>query len=219
MIDDLVTKGVDEPYRMFTARAEYRVLLRQDNADERLTEKGFAIGLAEKDRLEALRKKEESIEGLIQYLKETSVSPENINGFLETVETNRIGQRVKAITIAARPQVSLEKFLQEIEKVSESGFSFDNNEYPVSRDEVIESAGIRIKYEGYIQREKVVAEKIKRLEKVKIPDDIDYSELLSISTEGRQKLSKIRPENIGQAGRISGVSPSDINILLMYLGR
>jgi tRNA uridine 5-carboxymethylaminomethyl modification enzyme len=219
LIDDLVTKGVDEPYRMFTARAEYRVLLRQDNADERLTEKGFAIGLAEKDRLEALRKKEESIEGLIQYLKETSVSPENINGFLETVETNRIGQRVKAITIAARPQVSLEKFLQEIEKVSESGFSFDNNEYPVSRDEVIESAGIRIKYEGYIQREKVVAEKIKRLEKVRIPDDIDYSELLSISTEGRQKLSKIRPENIGQAGRISGVSPSDINILLMYLGR
>jgi len=219
LIDDLVTKGVDEPYRMFTARAEYRVLLRQDNADERLTKKGFGIGLADKERLAILKRKEQNIENLIQYLKETSVTPESINGFLDAVETNRIGQRVKAITIAARPQVNLSEFLEELNKISESGFNFDDGEFPVNRNEIIESAEIRVKYEGYIQREKIVAEKIKRLEKVRIPDDIDYSELLSISTEGRQKLARIRPDNIGQAGRISGVSPSDINILLMYLGR
>jgi len=219
LIDDLVTKGVDEPYRMFTARAEYRVLLRQDNADERLTRKGFEIGLASKERIIALNKKEENIKNLIRYLKETSVSPENINGFLDSVETNRIEQRVRAITIAARPQVNLREFLKEMEKVSIPALRPDCNDLDVNMDEIIESAEIRVKYEGYIQREKIVAEKIKRLEKVRIPEDIDYSELLSISTEGRQKLAKIRPENIGQAGRISGVSPSDINILLMYLGR
>jgi len=214
-----VTKGVDEPYRMFTARAEYRVLLRQDNADERLTRKGFELGLASKERIIALNKKEENIKNLIRYLKETSVSPENINGFLDSVETNRIEQRVRAITIAARPQVNLREFLKEMEKVSIPALRPDCNDLDVKMDEIIESAEIRVKYEGYIQREKIVAEKIKRLEKVRIPEDIDYSELLSISTEGRQKLAKIRPENIGQAGRISGVSPSDINILLMYLGR
>ena len=219
LIDDLVTKGVDEPYRMFTARAEYRVLLRQDNADERLTRKGFEIGLASKERIIALNKKEENIKNLIRYLKETSVSPENINGFLDSVETNRIEQRVRAITIAARPQVNLREFLKEMGKVSIPALRPDCNDLDVNMDEIIESAEIRVKYEGYIQREKIVAEKIKRLEKVRIPEDIDYSELLSISTEGRQKLAKIRPENIGQAGRISGVSPSDINILLMYLGR
>jgi tRNA uridine 5-carboxymethylaminomethyl modification enzyme len=219
LIDDLVTKGVDEPYRMFTARAEYRVLLRQDNADERLTRKGFELGLASKERIIALNKKEENIKNLIRYLKETSVSPENINGFLDSVETNRIEQRVRAITIAARPQVNLREFLKEMEKVSIPALRPDCNDLDVNMDEIIESAEIRVKYEGYIQREKIVAEKIKRLEKVRIPEDIDYSELLSISTEGRQKLAKIRPENIGQAGRISGVSPSDINILLMYLGR
>ena len=184
-----------------------------------MTKKGFGIGLADKERLAILKRKEQNIVNLIQYLKETSVTPESINGFLDAVETNRIGQRVKAITIAARPQVNLSEFLEELNKISESGFNFDDGEFPVNRNEIIESAEIRVKYEGYIQREKIVAEKIKRLEKVRIPDDIDYSELLSISTEGRQKLARIRPDNIGQAGRISGVSPSDINILLMYLGR
>lgn len=220
LIDDLITKGVDEPYRMFTARAEYRVLLRQDNADERLTEKGFNLGLASKERLELFKKKELFIDDLIKFLKETSVDPGNINEFLDSVETNRIGQRVKAITIASRPQVVLKEFLGQLRKISDRDLLM-NKEEPgqIKLDEVIESAEIRIKYEGYIQREKIIAEKIKRLEKVKIPDDIDYSELLSISTEGRQKLSRIKPGNIGQAGRISGVSPSDINILLMYLGR
>lgn len=151
LIDDLVTKGVDEPYRMFTARAEYRVLLRQDNADERLTKKGFEIGLADKERLAILKRKEQNIENLIHYLKETSVTPESINGFLDAVETNRIGQRVKAITIAARPQVNLSEFLEELNKISESGFNFDDGEFPVNRNEIIESAEIRVKYEGYIQ--------------------------------------------------------------------
>lgn len=220
LIDDLITKGVDEPYRMFTARAEYRVLLRQDNADERLTEKGFSLGLASKERLELFKKKELFIDDLIKLLKETSVDPGNINEFLDSVETNRIGQRVKAITIASRPQVVLKEFLGQLRKISDRDLLMNKEEQDqIKPDEVIESAEIRIKYEGYIQREKIIAEKIKRLEKVKIPEDIDYSELLSISTEGRQKLSRIKPGNIGQAGRISGVSPSDINILLMYLGR
>jgi len=220
LIDDLVTKGVDEPYRMFTARAEYRVLLRQDNADERLTKKGFRLGLATAKRFGVFEAKERMIEGLIKYLGETSVNPDSINGFLDSVETNRIGQKVKAINIAARPQVNLKAFLKELSNISERDlFVIEGEQNPQMIDQVIESAEIRIKYEGYIQREKVIAEKIKRLEKVKIPDDINYSELLSISTEGRQKLSRIRPENIGQAGRISGVSPSDINILLMYMGR
>lgn len=214
LIDDLVTKGIDEPYRMFTARAEYRILLRQDNADERLTRKGFSIGLADIERIKKLEKKETLVENLIDFLEETSIEPEKINNFLRESETSKISQKVKAISIASRPQLNLKSLINKISKtkvkeILKSGMF----------EEVIESAEIKIKYEGYIQREKVVADKIKRLDKVKIPEDINYSELLSISTEGRQKLTKIKPGNIGQAGRISGVSPSDINILLMYLGR
>jgi tRNA uridine 5-carboxymethylaminomethyl modification enzyme len=214
LIDDLVTKGIDEPYRMFTARAEYRILLRQDNADERLTRKGFSIGLADIERIKKLEQKETLVENLIDFLEETSIEPEKINNFLRESETSKISQKVKAISIASRPQLNLKSLINEISKtkvkeILKSGMF----------EEVMESAEIKIKYEGYIQREKVVADKIKRLDKVKIPEDINYSELLSISTEGRQKLTKIKPGNIGQAGRISGVSPSDINILLMYLGR
>jgi tRNA uridine 5-carboxymethylaminomethyl modification enzyme len=214
LIDDLVTKGVDEPYRMFTARAEYRILLRQDNADERLTRKGFSIGLADKCRVKKLDRKEKSVEKIITMLEEGRVSPENINDFLDVSGTNKITQKVKPITIALRPQIELKKLLTAI--FSEEEIKEIDAE---KLEEVIESAEIRIKYDGYIQRERIVAEKIKRLEKVNIPKDINYSELLSISTEGRQKLTKIKPENIGQAGRISGVSPSDVNILLMYIGR
>jgi tRNA uridine 5-carboxymethylaminomethyl modification enzyme len=214
LIDDLVTKGIDEPYRMFTARAEYRILLRQDNADERLTRKGFSIGLADSGRIKKLEQKEKLVENVIRFLDESGAEPEKVNWFLEEAGTTKISQKVKAITIASRPQVNLKMLIsniysKEAEEILAVGIL----------NEVMESAEINIKYEGYIQREKVVAEKIKRLDKVKIPDDIDYSELLSISTEGRQKLTRIKPSNIGQAGRISGVSPSDINILLMYLGR
>lgn len=214
LIDDLVTKGVDEPYRMFTSRAEYRILLRQDNADERLTRKAFKIGTADKRRIQRLDEKELLIKEIIDFLSETSVGPDQINLFLENIETNKIAQKVKAITIASRPQVELGSFLKSIK---------GSSDLSVVRSprfqEIAECAEIKIKYEGYIQREKIVADKIKRLESLKIPDDIDYQELVSISTEGRQKLKRIKPANIGQAGRISGVSPSDVNILLMFLGR
>lgn len=214
LIDDLVTKGIDEPYRMFTARAEYRILLRQDNADERLTGKGFDIGLAEKLRVDKLEQKKKLVENVLKYLEETSLEPERINKLLNEAGTSNVKQKVKSMAIALRPQIGLKELLAEIgegilTELKESGMI----------EEVLESAEIKIKYEGYIQREKIVAEKIQRLDKVKIPGDINYEELLSISTEARQKLTKIMPANIGQAGRISGVSPSDINILLMYLGR
>ncbi len=214
LIDDLVTKGVDEPYRMFTSRAEYRILLRQDNADERLTRKAYEIGTAGIERVKRLEEKDSMVNEIIKFLTETSVGPEDINSFLENIDTNIIVQKVKAITIAARPQVEIGALIKvikggdELKAVNSSRFK-----------EIAESAEIKIKYEGYIIREKIIADKIKRLEGLKIPEDIDYSELVSISTEGRQKLNRIKPVNIGQAGRISGVSPSDVNILLMYIGR
>jgi len=214
LVDDLVTKGVDEPYRMFTSRAEYRILLRQDNADERLTRKAYELGTASLERLKRLEEKESLIAELIDFLNNKSISPEDINHFLETVDTNIISQKVKAVNIASRPQIEIISFINELRGGSDL-ISYNS----VRFKEVAESAEIKIKYEGYIQREKLVAEKIKRLEALKIPEDVDYGELVSISTEGRQKLNRIKPSNVGQAGRISGVSPSDINILLMYLGR
>jgi tRNA uridine 5-carboxymethylaminomethyl modification enzyme len=214
LIDDLVTKGVDEPYRMFTSRAEYRILLRQDNADERLTRKGYEIGLAEKERIRILDEKEKLVSEIIDLLNEESVIPENVNGYLNNIGTTPIKQKNKAITIAARPQVVMKDLLRMI-KCGSINMILNNDRF----EEISEMAEIKIKYEGYIKREKIIADKIKRLEGLKIPEDINYNELLSISTEGRQKLSKIKPENIGQAGRISGVSPSDLNILLMYMGR
>jgi tRNA uridine 5-carboxymethylaminomethyl modification enzyme len=214
LIDDLVTKGVDEPYRMFTSRAEYRILLRQDNADERLTRKAYELGTAKKERVNHLKEKETMIMEVINFLITNSVHPDEINEFLEKAGTNKIGQKVKAITIAGRPQIEVSSLLKIIEGGNKLK-AFNSNRFK----EISESAEIKIKYEGYIQREKLVADKIKRLEGLKIPEDIDFNQLVSISTEARQKLNRIKPGNIGQAGRISGVSPSDISILLMYLGR
>ncbi len=214
LIDDLVTKGVDEPYRMFTARAEYRILLRQDNADERLTAKGYDIGTVGAERLKLLREKEEYVNEIISFLSAKSADPVEVNFQLDKLGTNRINQKVKAITLAVRPQIKLRTLLGWIKESTELK-SLGSDRV----GEILESAEIRIKYEGYIQREKIVADKLKRLEALKIPDDINYTELVSISTEGRQKLTRIKPETIGQAGRISGVSPSDVNILLLYLGR
>jgi tRNA uridine 5-carboxymethylaminomethyl modification enzyme len=214
LIDDLVTKGVDEPYRMFTSRAEFRILLRQDNADERLTKKAFEIGTANKGRVNRLEEKEYLVKEIIDFLSKTSVVPDDINEYLDMVGSSHVNQKVKAITIALRPQVTVEKLLEHIK-----GGKNLNAVKSVRFKEVAESAEIGIKYEGYIVREKIVADKIKRLQDLKIPEDIDYSQLVSISTEGRQKLQRSKPVNIGQAGRISGVSPSDINILLMYIGR
>ena len=214
LIDDLVTKGVDEPYRMFTSRAEYRILLRQDNADERLTARGFELGTVDSDRMDRLKQKVILIEEMVDFLNTKSIGPDDVNSFLESRMTNGIRQKVKAVNVASRPQIVLSDLIRlipgadKLESVMSPMFT-----------EVSESAEIRIKYEGYITRERLLAEKIRRLENVKIPDDISYVELVSISTEARQKLGKIKPVNIGQASRISGVSPSDISILLMYLGR
>jgi tRNA uridine 5-carboxymethylaminomethyl modification enzyme len=214
LIDDLVTKGVDEPYRMFTSRAEFRILLRQDNADERLTRRGYLLGTADVKRIIRLEEKEKFVNEIIGFLTRNSVEPGEINVLLEKIGTNTVLQKVKGINIAARPQIEIGELLRymkggrDLEALKSERFK-----------EIEESAEIKIKYEGYIMREKIVADKIKRLENLKIPEDVIYKELVSISTEGRQKLQRIRPENIGQAGRISGVSPSDINILLMYLGR
>lgn len=214
LIDDLVTKGVDEPYRMFTSRAEYRILLRQDNADERLTRKGYNTGLAEERRIKRLEEKEKLIEELIEFINKKSLKPVDINDYLVDKGTAEIKHAVKAVSIALRPQIELGSLLSIIDKEEIYIQKFKRR-----KEEILEAAEIRIKYEGYIKREKQIAEKIKRLENIRIPEDLNYSELLSISTEGRQKLSRIKPASIGQAGRISGVSPSDINILLMYLGR
>jgi tRNA uridine 5-carboxymethylaminomethyl modification enzyme len=214
LIDDLVTKGVDEPYRMFTSRAEYRILLRQDNADERLVRHGERLGSVDRERIIRLEEKEKMVKHLMEFVKSRSISPEESKRFLNDRDTNQISQKAKAISLAMRPQVSLRDLLELIKDKS-IGYILD----PPRFNEITESAEVKIKYEGYILREKVIADKIKRLEELKIPEDIIYTELISISTEARQKLNKIKPVNIGQATRISGVSPSDISILLMYLGR
>ncbi len=214
LIDDLVTKGVDEPYRMFTSRAEYRILLRQDNADERLTGMGYGMGTVSELRMQRMKRKYELVSELEEFLKTRSISPDEINSFLEERGTSRISQKTKAVNIATRPQVDLADMLDRIEGSGKLGYNSSE-----SKRDIIEAADIRIKYSGYLERERGVAEKIKRMEDLKIPDDIGYDELVSISTEGRQKLSRIKPATIGQASRISGVSTSDISILIMYLGR
>jgi tRNA uridine 5-carboxymethylaminomethyl modification enzyme len=214
LIDDLITKGVDEPYRMFTSRAEYRILLRQDNADKRLTNIGYKIGLASEERMEKVRKKYNERDEIIKWIKKESIRPEEINRILEKLGTRKINQSRKLDQILLRPEIrikDLEEGLGEVKK------KFD--EISIMKEEILESAEIEIKYEGYIEREEKIAKKIQRLENIKLKEEISYEEILSISTEGRQKLSKIRPKTIGQASRISGVSPSDINVLLVFMGR
>ncbi|MEE4215892.1 MAG: tRNA uridine-5-carboxymethylaminomethyl(34) synthesis enzyme MnmG, partial [Bacteroidales bacterium] len=214
LIDDLVTKGVDEPYRMFTSRAEYRILLRQDNADERLTEKGYELGLAAKERVTRLKKKRQDVEKLMDFVKRTKFKPGEINYYLEAVGTNGIRETQKMEKLVLRPQVRLQELLVK----SEEGRKMEE-EFGERRREIIEAAEIRIKYTGYIEREKGVADRIKRMNDLIIPGDIEYEQLQSISTEGRQKLSRIKPLTIGAASRISGVSPADISVLLLYLGK
>jgi len=214
LIDDLVTKGVDEPYRMFTSRAEYRILLRQDNADERLTELSAGIGLAGEDRVSLLKAKRKMIESFLDLLKSISVSPDEINTFLDTAGTSPLKQKMKLYDVAKRPQVGLKDLVSLIPVLEKLQSECGNRV-----EEVLESVEISIKYEGYINRERLMADKIKRLEKIRLDEFFDYEKLKSISTEARQKLSRIRPRSIGQASRISGVSPSDISVLLIYMGR
>jgi tRNA uridine 5-carboxymethylaminomethyl modification enzyme len=214
LIDDLVTKGVDEPYRMFTSRAEYRILLRQDDADERLTPLGYNIGLAGSERMKLLEEKRIMREKIIGLLKKESIEPEKINKKLKELKTNEIKQKTKSITLIGRPEIKIVNLIEEIPKLKCLIEEINNR-----RKEIIESAEINIKYEGYIKREKNLAEKIIRLESIKIDEKIDYSKLKSLSTEAKQKLKRIKPKSIGQASRISGVSPADISVLLVYMGR
>ena len=216
LIDDLVTKGTSEPYRMFTSRAEYRILLRQDNADLRLTPKGFELGLNEKKRLDKLIDKRNNIDNIISFLKKESTSPDEINTLLKEKETNNISHKTKIGNILLRPQINI----NEIEK---HVFSFrifvEDLDLGKEKNEILEEAEILIKYEGYIEKEKDIAEKITRLENIELPKDFDYHKLKSLSSEAREKLSKIKPSTIGQASRISGVSPSDISVLLVHFKR
>ena len=214
LIDDLVTKGVDEPYRMFTSRAEYRILLRQDDADARLTEKAYELGLAKRERYDWWLKKKEEIERLQHYCETTKVKPAAINAALERMGTTPLREGMKIADLISRPQLTfgiladcLPELKEQMERISER------------REEIVEATEIRIKYQGYIEREKMVAEKMHRLENIKIKGRFDYSQLQQLSTEARQKLEHIQPETLAQASRIPGVSPSDINVLLVLLGR
>jgi len=214
LIDDLVTKGVDEPYRMFTSRAEYRIMLRQDNADMRLTELSYSIGLADRKRLLLYRNKYKMIDELLDIIRSLSIKPNVINDQLIALGTAEIHQSVKLAEILKRPQININNIKDRIKEIKEYINNINKN-----GKEVVESAEIMIKYEGYIERERNAADKIKRLEKIKLKENIDYNKFQSISTEARQKLSKIKPRTIGQASRISGISPSDISVLIIHLGR
>ena len=213
LIDDLVTKGTKEPYRMFTSRAEYRILLRQDNADIRLTQKGFDLGLATSDMLKRVRVKESKTKNLVSFLKKTSTSPEEINKTLINKSSSEIPQKMKIDKVLSRPKINIKDFISTNEKLR----AYIAKEK--IKDDALEQAEIEIKYLGYITREKEVAQKLNRLEGVKIPEDIDYSTFSSLSNESKEKLTSIKPKSLGQAARISGIKPSDVSILMVYLGR
>jgi tRNA uridine 5-carboxymethylaminomethyl modification enzyme len=214
LIDDLITKGVDEPYRMFTSRAEYRILLRQDNADLRLTPAGFDLGLASAGRLSKVNNKIEWINRLKTFMRTTSISPDHVNGFLENIGTAPIRQKVKLDTLLLRPQVSFSQMISHIDFLEH--FIAQIGE---GAEEILEETEILIKYDGYINKEQEIAEKLSKFDEMPLKADFDYLSLSSLSTEARQKLSRIRPATIGQASRISGISPSDISVLLVFLGR
>jgi len=214
LIDDLVTKGVDEPYRMFTSRAEYRLLLRQDDADMRLTEKGYAIGLATKNRFDQLQNKKTVQEKLTNFIKNTSIKPNDINDFLVTRNSSELKHGCKLSDLVLRPQLGIADLAKAVPVLQTEIDSIQSK-----TEEIIEATEVLLKYEGYIIREKLIAEKLQRLENISIRGRIDYASVQSLSTEARQKLAKIDPETIGQASRIPGISPSDVNIILVLLGR
>ena len=211
LIDDLVNKGTDEPYRMFTSRAEYRILLRQDNADIRLTEKGYNLGLASENRLRAVEKKISDTDNIIKYFKKTSVTPEEINPLLLELGTTTIPQNYKMDAILSRPQVELKDITNALPETKALLSIYDN--------EALLQAEVLLKYEGYLEKEKQVVEKMNRLEDVRIKDDFDFIAVQSISKEAREKLNKQRPKTLGQASRISGISPADVSVLMVHLGR
>ena len=211
LIDDLVNKGVDEPYRMFTSRAEYRILLRQDNADERLTKRSYEMGLASKERHELLQHKQASCADFIEYMRQTNVRKGEIDGWLESVGSSALHEGTKISELVLRPQVTIKALAEVLPELKARMESIS--------DEIVESCEIQIKYAGYIKREQQEAAKLQRLEQIRIPENFNYEEVQSLSTEARQKLSRIRPHSIGEAQRIPGVSPNDISVLLVLMGR
>ncbi len=214
LIDDLITKSVDEPYRMFTSRAEYRILLRQDNADARLTPIGYKLGLATQERYDRLVEKQKRVDELIKYLKDTNVNPDVINGLLTENDTPEISNKARFAQILTRPQINLVDMIKHVDEL--------NSRWDISdatTREIAEEAEILVKYEGYIDKEREVADKLKRLEDVKLSPDFDYNSLHSLTIEARQKLTRHKPQTLGQASRISGVSPADISVLAVFLGR
>ena len=213
LIDDLITKGTEEPYRMFTSRAEYRILLRQDNADIRLSKKSYDLGFLENDKLKQVKEKIEMTNKLMRFTKKLSVSPEEINDILKTKSGGQIKQKVKAPSVISRPNIGINDVVKNNKKLKQ--FITEN----LISEGALEQVEIDIKYSGYINREKENADKLKRLEYVKIPEDIDYFKFSSLSNESKEKLNEVRPVDIGQAARISGIKPSDVSILLIYLGR
>lgn len=214
LIDDLVTKGVDEPYRMFTSRAEYRILLRQDDADARLTEKAYNLGLAKRDRYDWWMQKKEATESIINFCATTHVKPKDINTALESLGTTPLREGCKLIDLVARPQINLQNLSELVPELKQLIASLPNR-----NDETAEAAEIKMKYKGYIERERIVADKMHRLENIKIKGHFNYLEMEQLSTEARQKLAKINPDTLAQASRIPGVSPSDINIMLVLMKR
>lgn len=214
LIDDLITKGVDEPYRMFTSRAEYRILLRQDNADSRLTAMSYEMGLAKEDRYQALLRKQDKVSEIINCLSEAYVHPEEVNTLLERNQSSVIDQKVRVSNLLLRPQISLNQLIETLPFLSEK-FNLSDR----FTKECLEEAEIQIKYESYINKEYELAEKLNRLENVKLPSDFDYHQLTSLSYESREKLIRYKPETLGQASRISGISPADISVLAIFLGR
>ena len=214
LIDDLVNKGVDEPYRMFTSRAEYRILLRQDNADARLTERSYNLGLADEYRLGLLRSKQEGEQMLTEMLRTTSVKAKDINAYLNQMGYGDLQQTCKLIDIVSRPNVTISGLADTLPELKEKIDSL-----VFRKEEIVESTEINIKYKGYIEREKLAADKLHRLDNIRLPKDFDYNSVQSLSTEARQKLSRIQPATIGEASRIPGVSPNDVSVLLVLMGR
>jgi tRNA uridine 5-carboxymethylaminomethyl modification enzyme len=211
LIDDLISKGTQEPYRMFTSRAEFRTLLRQDNADLRLTELSNKIGLADENRLSTVQNKKESVEKIKSILKEMSIEPNEINHWLNELNSAPISEKQKAQKILLRPDVELNEFANAIPKLKKALQEFNS--------ESIEQASIQIKYDVYIEKEKELVQRMAQLEELEIPESFDYKKIASLGNEAREKLTKIKPRTLGQASRISGINPSDVQILMVYMGR
>jgi tRNA uridine 5-carboxymethylaminomethyl modification enzyme len=214
LIDDLITKGTKEPYRMFTSRAEFRILLRQDNADIRLTPIGYELGLTDAQSLKRMENKLSGAKSVIRSFREIGITPEKANSMLRSKDSSELNQQVKLSSLVTRPQLSIFDVLE----ISDEAKSVVNN-LETDQEEIVEQAEILMKYEGYIQREEEQVEKLQRLENVAIPDHVSYKDIKSLSIEAKEKLDQIRPVTIGQASRVSGVSPSDISVLLIHLGR